>query len=73
VFEYRRARFSSRLDADGDGSYEERTAGWLRIQCHLLSAQREEIDRLRREGEVSDEVARRVTRDLDLEEARLMS
>jgi CPA1 family monovalent cation:H+ antiporter len=37
----------------------------------LLGAERAELLRLRGEGRISDEVRRRVERDLDLEEARL--
>ena len=38
---------------------------------HVLGAQRDTLRRLRDEGEVTDEVRRRVEYDLDLEEARL--
>jgi CPA1 family monovalent cation:H+ antiporter len=37
----------------------------------LLNAERAAVHELRRSGEISDEVARRVERDLDLEDARL--
>jgi monovalent cation/hydrogen antiporter len=37
----------------------------------LLSAERAALLQLRREGRISDEVRRRVERDLDLEDARL--
>ena len=37
----------------------------------LLDAQREELIGLRNSAEISDEVRRRVERDLDLEESRL--
>jgi hypothetical protein len=37
----------------------------------LLAAEREALLKLRGEGRISDEVRRRVERDLDLEEARL--
>jgi hypothetical protein len=37
----------------------------------LFDAQREELLSLRNAGEISDEVRRRVERDLDLEESRL--
>jgi CPA1 family monovalent cation:H+ antiporter len=37
----------------------------------LLAAEREALLKLRDEGRISDEVRRRVERDLDLEDARL--
>jgi monovalent cation/hydrogen antiporter len=37
----------------------------------LLEAQRREIVLLRSQGEISNEVMRRIERDLDLEDARL--
>ena len=41
-----------------------------RLRREVLAAQREALLRLREEGAISDEVLRRVQRDLDLEEAR---
>jgi CPA1 family monovalent cation:H+ antiporter len=38
----------------------------------LLDAQREALIALRNRGDISDEVRRKVERDLDLEESRLM-
>jgi monovalent cation/hydrogen antiporter len=37
----------------------------------MLEAQREALVELRRQGEIDDEVMRRVQRDLDLEDTRL--
>jgi NhaP-type Na+/H+ or K+/H+ antiporter len=71
LYHYRQARFASRLRADDDGRYEDMTDAWTRMQCSLISAQRDAIEALRREGSVSDEVARRVTYELDLEETRI--
>jgi CPA1 family monovalent cation:H+ antiporter len=73
LYGYREARFASQLRPDDDGGYEDRNMSWMRMQCALIHAQRDEVERLRRAGEVTDEVARRVVRDLDLEEARLRS
>jgi CPA1 family monovalent cation:H+ antiporter len=39
----------------------------------VLDAEREAVVQLRRDGRINDDVMRRVTRDLDLEEARLDS
>ena len=41
------------------------------MHAEVIAAQREAIERLRREGHISDEVMRRVEYELDLEELRL--
>jgi monovalent cation/hydrogen antiporter len=51
--------------------YEERSLAYQRFRQKLLGGERAELLRLRSEGRISDEVRRRVERDLDLEEARL--
>jgi monovalent cation/hydrogen antiporter len=71
-----RARYQARLahldrqEDDGDGR---RGGGdaYAELVGELLRAQREELARLRREGTVTPEVARRLDHDLDLEEARM--
>jgi CPA1 family monovalent cation:H+ antiporter len=75
LYAFRARRFRSRL---GDGSAEEpepdidgRSRDYQRLVLALLEAERDALQRLRRSGEVSDDVMRRVERDLDLEEARL--
>jgi Na+/H+ antiporter len=45
--------------------------GYPEVVAELLQAQREELRRLREQGEVTPEVARRLHHDLDLEESRL--
>jgi Na+/H+ antiporter len=72
MFEYRRRRFSAREEGDGD-RYEERTGAYQRLMYELFDAQREALIGLRNSGEISDEVRRKVERELDLEESRLMS
>ena len=72
LYDYRRRRFSARGDGDGDG-YEERTDAYRRLMHELFDAQREELLALRHRGEIGDEVRRRVERELDLEEWRLMA
>jgi monovalent cation/hydrogen antiporter len=72
MYDYRRRRFSAREDGDAD-RYEERTGAYQRLMYELFDAQREELIALRNRGEISDEVRRRVERELDLEESRLMS
>ena len=72
-FEFRRRRFAARM-GDGDGDDEDhdgRSADYQRLIREVLSAQREALVGLRREGRIGDEVLRRVERDLDLEETRL--
>jgi NhaP-type Na+/H+ or K+/H+ antiporter len=68
---FRRDRFSARLDGGDDGSIEARSQDFQRLRRELLNAERAAVQELRRAGEISDEVARRVERDLDLEDARL--
>jgi Na+/H+ antiporter len=72
MYDYRRRRFAAREDGDGDG-YEERTGAYQRVMHELFDAQREELIGMRNRGDISDEVRRRVERELDLEESRLMS
>jgi monovalent cation/hydrogen antiporter len=70
MLDYRRRRFTAAADGDGD-SYEERTGDYIRLMYELYDAQREALISLRNRGEISDEVRRRVERELDLEESRL--
>ncbi|MGH2743108.1 MAG: Na+/H+ antiporter [Thermoleophilaceae bacterium] len=72
MYDYRRRRFSAREDGDGE-QYEERTGAYQRLMYELFDAQREELIGLRNRGDISDEVRRRVERELDLEESRLFS
>ncbi len=68
---FRRDRFAAWLDGGDDGSIEARSRDFQRLRRELLAAERNAVIELRRSGEISDEVARRVARDLDLEDARL--
>jgi monovalent cation/hydrogen antiporter len=70
---FRQRRFAARVDGADDGGYEERSAAYRRLLRELLAAERDELLALRNEGEISDEVRRRVERDLDFEESRLGS
>jgi monovalent cation/hydrogen antiporter len=72
MYDYRRQRFAAREDGDTD-HYEERTGAYQRVMLELFDAQREELIGMRNRGDISDEVRRRVERELDLEESRLMS
>ena len=70
LLDYRRRRFSALVDGDGDG-FEERADAWRRLMYDVYDAQRGALVELRNRGEISDEVRRRIERDLDLEESRL--
>ncbi len=72
LYEFRRRRFAARLEGgEEDGSIDERSGRYQRLQHEVIAAEREAILDLRNRGEITDEVMRRVERDLDLEEARL--
>jgi monovalent cation/hydrogen antiporter len=71
LYDFRRSRFQARLDGEDDGAIEQRSADYQRLRRELLEAERAAIVDLRREGRISDDVMRRVERDLDLEDARL--
>jgi monovalent cation/hydrogen antiporter len=71
-YDYRRRRFAAREDGDGE-HYEQRTGAYQRVMYELFDAQREELIGMRNRGDISDEVRRRVERELDLEESRLMA
>ena len=69
--DYRRRRWESLAASDGEGDYEDRADVWRRLMYDLYDAQREALLELRNRGEISDEVRRKIERDLDLEESRL--
>jgi len=71
LYGFRRDRFRSRLDPDGDGAFEDRSLDYQRLRRELLDAERRAVVELRGSGRIDDEVMRRVVRDLDLEDARL--
>jgi CPA1 family monovalent cation:H+ antiporter len=71
LYGFRRDRFLSRLDPDGDGSVESQSQDYQRLRRELLEAERQAVVELRRAGRIDDEIMRRVVRDLDLEDARL--
>jgi monovalent cation/hydrogen antiporter len=70
LFDYRERRFGALQDGDGE-DFEERANAWRRLMYELLEAQRQQLLELRNTGQISDDVRRRVERDLDLEESRL--
>ena len=70
-YRFRIDRFSARVDPDGDGKIEKRSLKYQRLRRELIEAERHAVVELRNTGEISDEVMRRVERDLDLEVSRL--
>jgi len=70
-YDFRQNRFAAWLDGGDDGSVEARSLDFQRLRRELLAAERAAVHELRRSGAISDDVARRVERDLDLEDARL--
>jgi CPA1 family monovalent cation:H+ antiporter len=70
-YRFRTNRFSARLTGeDGDG-VEERSALYQRLRRELLDAERVAVTTLRNQGVITQEVAQRVQRDIDLEDSRL--
>jgi CPA1 family monovalent cation:H+ antiporter len=72
-YQFRIDRFSARVDPDGDGKIEKRSIKYQRVRRDLIEVERQTVVQLRNTGEISEAVMRRVTRDLDLEIARLDS
>ena len=71
LYEFRRRRFAEIKLGEGDGSIDERSGRYQRLMHEVIAAERAALLALRNEGRITDEVMRRVERDLDLEEARL--
>jgi Na+/H+ antiporter len=71
LYRFRIDRYSARVDPDGDGKIEKRSLKYQRLRRELLEAERSAVVELRNAGEISDEVMRRVERDLDLEVSRV--
>lgn len=74
---FRLRRFVARADAvgadeaDTDRTYDDRSTDYQRMVSSAIAAQRDEILRLRNDGDISNEVMYRIQRELDLEESRL--
>jgi len=71
MYNYRLRRFGARAGKLEDDGYEERSVAYQQMVHSVIDAQRMEILRLRNEGQISNDVMRRIERDLDLEEQRL--
>ena len=70
--EFRQRRFKVRAGKleDEDG-IEERSLAYQRLMHELYAVQRRALVELRNEGAISNDVMRRIERELDLEESRL--
>jgi CPA1 family monovalent cation:H+ antiporter len=71
AYDFRQRRFASRIDDHDDPGIEERSQRYQKLMLDLYESQRQALTALRNEGRISDEVMRRIQRELDLEEARL--
>jgi Na+/H+ antiporter len=71
LYRFRTDRFRARFDDGDDGEIERRSLDYQRLRRELLDAERRAVVELRRQGRIDDAVMNLVTRDLDLEEARL--
>jgi monovalent cation/hydrogen antiporter len=71
LYGFRRSRFLARVDGEDDGEIERQSSDFQRLRRELLEAERAAIVGLRRDGRISDDVMRRIERDLDLEDTRL--
>jgi NhaP-type Na+/H+ or K+/H+ antiporter len=73
MYRYRYERFAARFDAERDGdAIEGRTANYLRMVGAVIEAQRAQLEEMRRNGEISADVMRRIEHELDLEEGRFL-
>jgi monovalent cation/hydrogen antiporter len=70
-YRFRVDRFLARIDPEGDGRIEKQSMKYQRLRRELLEAERHAVIAMRNTGEISDEVMRRVERDIDLEVSRL--
>ena len=64
---YRRRGFE---DRDGDDGFGRHQRAYRRLNAELIDAERSRLLELRNAGEISDEVRRRIERDLDYEQSR---
>jgi CPA1 family monovalent cation:H+ antiporter len=71
LYGFRRSRFAARWDGDSEGSIEEQSLAYQRLRRELLAAESDAVVALRVAGRISNDVMRRVQRDIDLEAERL--
>jgi monovalent cation/hydrogen antiporter len=70
-YDFRIRRFAARIDDADDGQIEEGSQAYQHLRRKVLEAERAEIIRQRNRGAITDDIMRRLERDLDLEDARL--
>ncbi len=71
LYQLRRRRLKARDGSLADDGTEDRSLAYQRLVRELLEAQHREIVLLRNQGQISNEVMRRIEHDLDLEDSRL--
>ncbi|HEY6781007.1 MAG TPA: Na+/H+ antiporter [Thermoleophilaceae bacterium] len=71
MYDYRHRRFAARREGGDVDGFESRSEAYQRLLRELLNAQRAALVTLRKQGAISDQVMRRVERELDLEDTRL--
>jgi Na+/H+ antiporter len=70
LLRYRRRGFDARLDGGDEGLFAQRAA-YQRLMVELIDAERARLLELRNRGVISEEVRRRIERDLDYEQSRI--
>jgi CPA1 family monovalent cation:H+ antiporter len=70
-YRFRTNRFRARLTGEDGNGAEERSLRYQRLRRELLDAERSAVVALRNDGLITEEVAQRVQRDIDLEDSRL--
>jgi CPA1 family monovalent cation:H+ antiporter len=72
IYTYRKRRLGARDGTiESEEDYEDRSLRWQQMTQRVLTAQRQEVVRLRDTGEIPNDVMNAIVRELDLEEARL--
>ena len=71
LYEFRHGRYTARHRGDEDSIHEEQQEAYQRLRRELIDAEREVLHELRREGVITEQVAKRVVYDIDLEDIRL--
>jgi CPA1 family monovalent cation:H+ antiporter len=70
-YRFRENRFRARYEGNDDEGTEARSIQFQRLRRELLEAERQAVLQLRNEGTITEAVAQRVQRDIDLEDSRL--
>jgi monovalent cation/hydrogen antiporter len=70
-YRFRENRFRARYDGVDEDGVEDRSQAYQRLRRELLNAERDAVLGLRNEGRITEAVAQRVQRDIDLEDSRL--